>query len=345
MRACVIHGAGDLRVEDVADGAPREGEVEVGVSLGGICGSDLHYFHRGGVGDFRVREPMVLGHEIVGVVSAVGAGVETPRPGEAVAVHPATVCGACPECLAGRRNLCRNVLYLGSAARMPHVQGGFRERLVIPAEQARPLPPGLAPERAVLAEPFAVGLHAIARAGDVTDRRVLVTGAGPIGCLVVAAARAVGAAEIVVSDLLDEPLELARRLGATATLRADDEERAGWPDELDVTVEASGAPAGLRACVERVRRGGVVVALGMQPPGEVPFLGNVVVTREIDVRGAFRFDVEFDRALELLAGGLDLDPLVTARVPLDDAREAFELAGDRRRASKVLLEVGGPSGR
>ena len=340
MRACVIHAAGDLRVEDVPDGAPGESEASVAVSLGGICGSDLHYWRHGGVGDFSVREPMVLGHEIVGEVLATGAAVGWMEPGARVAIHPATVCGHCAECRAGRPNICRNVRYLGSAARMPHVQGGFREHLTVPADQLRAIPDGLPSDRAVLAEPLAVGLHALARAGGVEGRRVLVTGAGPIGCLVAAGARARGAKEVVVSDLLDEPLEVARKVGATATARADQEDSPDWPDELDVAVEASGAPAGLATCMRRVRRGGVVVQLGMLPPGEVPFLGNLVVTREIELRGAFRFDTEFDEVLALLAGGLDVDALVTATVPLANAPEAFALAADRRRASKVLLEVG-----
>lgn len=339
MRAAVIHAAGDLRVEQVADRPPGDGEVEVAVGLGGICGSDLHYLRHGGVGDFKVREPMVLGHEIVGTVSTRGAGVAAVEPGTPVAVHPATICGTCPECRAGRRNICRNVRYLGSAARFPHVGGGFRERLVVPAEQVRPLPDGMELERAVLTEPLAVGVHAVGRAGDVSGRRVLVTGAGPIGCLVAAVASARGAAEVAVTDLLDEALAVARAVGATATFRADEEESEQWPEEFDMAVEASGSPAGLATCLRRVKRGGVVVALGMLPPGEVPFLGNVVVTRELDLRGSFRFDAEFDEALALLAGGLEVDAMLSATVPLERVLDGFALAGDRRRASKVLIAL------
>ncbi len=337
-RACVVHGAGDLRVEDVPDRRPGEAEVEVAVGYGGICGSDLHYWRHGAVGDFQVREPMVLGHEVAGTVIAVGEGVSGPEPGTPVAIHPATVCGTCPECRAGKANLCRNVRYLGSAARFPHVQGGFRRSMVIPAEQVRPLPDGLTLERAVVAEPLSVALHAVSRSGGVEGKRVLVTGAGPIGCLVTAAARARGAEEIVVTDLLDEPLAVARALGATATFRAD-EAAEDAPNEFDVAIEASGAPAGLGTCMRGVARGGTVVQVGMFPPGEVPFLGNLLVTRGIDLHGAFRFHEEFDVALELLATGLDLQALVTATVPLQQATEAFELAADRSRASKVLLDL------
>src|SRR6478672_5783124 len=142
MLGCVIHGQGDLRVEELASPAPGPGEVLVAVRYGGVCGSDLHYWRHGGVGDFRLEEPMVLGHEVVGTV-LTSEGPSGPPPGTAVAVHPATPCGVCPECADGRRNVCRDSRYLGSAARTPHVQGGFAAQVVVPARQLRELPTGL----------------------------------------------------------------------------------------------------------------------------------------------------------------------------------------------------------
>ncbi|MER5182344.1 L-idonate 5-dehydrogenase [Streptomyces sp. NPDC002896] len=341
MRACVVHGAGDLRVEERPPVGPGPGEIAVAVALGGICGSDLHYYHRGRVGDFAVREPMVLGHEVVGHVAAAGPGTDGPAVGTAVAIHPATPCGVCHECTGGRRNICAHTRYLGSAARTPHVQGGFAQLISVPADQIRPLPPGLDLHRAVLAEPLSVALHAVHRAGDVSGKRVLVTGAGPIGCLVVAALRHNGAAEIAVSDLLDEPLNIAAAVGATTTARADRPDDPVWAGEFDIAVEASGAPAGLRTCVERVRRGGTVVLLGLLPPGGVGLLGNVAVTRELELRGAFRFDAEFDEALSLLSQGLLVDPIVTHTFPLEQSAAAFDTAQDRAVASKVLLDLSG----
>ncbi|MER6991364.1 L-idonate 5-dehydrogenase [Saccharopolyspora hirsuta] len=334
-RACVVHGAGDLRIEEREPAAPGPGDVEISVALGGICGSDLHYYHRGSVGDFHVREPMVLGHEVVGRVATTGSDVDGLEIGTPVAVHPATPCGACPECTRDHRNVCAHSRYLGSAARTPHVQGGFAQRIVVPAAQVRPLPAGLDPRRAVLAEPLSVALHAVRRAGEVTGRRVLVTGAGPIGCLTAAALKSAGAAEVVVTDLLDAPLAIAARVGATTTIRAD----RGDPEQVDVAIEASGSAAGLSTCVRAVRRGGAVVLLGLLPPGETGFLGNVVVTRELQLLGAFRFDREFDDALSLLADGLPVDPVLTHTFPLSEAVAAFDIAGDRTAASKVLLDL------
>ncbi|MCG7206571.1 L-idonate 5-dehydrogenase [Streptomyces arenae] len=341
MHACVVHGAGDLRIEERPYDGPGPGEIAVTVALGGICGSDLHYYRHGRVGDFAVREPMVLGHEIVGHVAALGPGTAGPAVGTPVAVHPATPCDQCAECSAGRRNICANARYLGSAARTPHVQGGFARLITAPAAQIRVLPPELAFNRAVLAEPLSVALHAVHRAGDVAGRRVLVTGAGPIGCLVTAVLRHRDAAEVVVSDLLDTPLRIAAASGATATVRADAPGGEAWAEPFDIAVEASGAPAGLRTCVERVRRGGTVVLLGLLPPGEVPLLGNVAVTRELELRGAFRFDTEFDEAIALLAQGLPVDAIVTHTFPLAESRAAFDIAHDRAMASKVLLDLSG----
>ncbi|MFJ8465898.1 L-idonate 5-dehydrogenase [Streptomyces swartbergensis] len=338
MLGCVIHGQGDLRVTELPVPEPGPGQALVAVRYGGVCGSDLHYWRHGGVGDFRLREPMVLGHEVVGTVVGYGAGASGPAPGAAVAVHPATPCGVCPECSDGRRNVCRDTRYLGSAARFPHVQGGFAAQVVVPCEQVRALPDGLELRRAALAEPLSVALHAVRRAGEVAGRHVLVTGAGPIGCLVVAAAKAAGAVRVTVTDLLPEALEYARIAGAGTLVRADDPDDSGWPEEVDVAIEASGVVAGLDTCLRRVRRGGVVVQVGMLPPGHSAFAGNLVASREIELRGAFRFDGEFDQALELLAGEAAFDGLISAVVPVGDAEGAFALAADRSRSCKVLLD-------
>jgi L-idonate 5-dehydrogenase len=360
LLAAVVHGAGDVRVDRVPAVEPGPGEVEIAIGWGGICGSDLHYVHDGRVGDFPVRAPMVLGHEVSGTVARLGEGVHGLEPGQPVAIDPTRPCLVCASCRAGRSNLCTDVRFLGSAARVPHVDGGFRERLVVRADQCLPLPDGLDPGTAVLAEPLAVALHAVARAGPLQGRAVLVCGAGPIGALVAVSARHAGAADVVVTDVLDEPLAVVRRLGATATVNvaagggmtppaaaAGTDQPVTEPGTappatvpaVDVAIEASGAPAALATALAAVRPGGRVVLLGMGADPTVPLGANRVVTREVDVVGSFRFGPEFARAVRLLADGLDLGPLVTARRPLADAVDAFATAADRRTAMKVLLVV------
>ena len=234
-------------------------------------------------------------------------------------------------------NFCRNARYLGSAARIPHVQGGFARHLVVPADQVHVLPPGLDRRRAPLAEPLSVALHAVRRAGDVIGKHVLVTGAGPIGCLVVAALRAAGAGNVTVTDLVDEALAVATAVGASDVRRADDV-ATPWPDEFDIAIEASGSASGLASSIAHTRRGGTVVQLGLLPPRDTPVAGNLIATREITLTGAFRFDDEFGEALRLLAAGLPVDSVITHVLPLGSAGAAFDLAGDRHQACKVLLD-------
>jgi L-idonate 5-dehydrogenase len=326
-----------MRVEEREAAPPAAGQVAVRIVYGGICGTDLHYYHDGGVGNFRIQEPLVLGHEVVGRVSGGELEIGTP-----VGIHPATPCGECAECRQDRRNICAFSNYLGSAARMPHIQGGFVQELILPADQVRVLPDGLALRRAVLAEPLSVAIHAVRQAGHgvgqgaVDGKRVLVTGAGPIGLLVVAVLRQEGARDVIATDLQQYPLQLAREVGATRTIQVGETE---WPDEIDIAIEASGTAGGLRTCLERVRRGGTVVQVGSLPPGDTGFPGALLMTRELTLTGAFRFDHEFDTAIAWLADGLPVDPIVTHTFPLAEAARAFNLASDRTVASKVLLEI------
>src|SRR3954463_15352126 len=185
MRAAVLHAARDLRIEGVPDAALGPGEVEVRIEAGGICGSDLHYYHDGGFGTVRLKEPMILGHEIAGTVARAGSEGASTTPGQRVAVNPSRPCGACRYCQEGKQNHCLDMRFYGSAMRFPHVQGGFREVLVGDDTQAVPVPATMSAAKAAFAEPFAVCLHAVNRAGPLLGKRVLVTGAGPIGALTV----------------------------------------------------------------------------------------------------------------------------------------------------------------
>lgn len=337
VQAVVAHAAQDLRVEPVAAQSLGVFEVEVRVAVGGICGSDLHYYHRGGVGDFTIREPLVLGHELAGVVQRTGEAVTGLRAGDRVVIDPSAPCGVCRQCRRGRRNLCTDVRFLGSAARFPHAQGGFRQRLVVREEQCIPVPRGLSLERAVFAEPLAVATHALGRAGPILGRRVLVTGAGPIGLLIVLVAMRTGAESVTVTDVADAPLQVAARLGADTAINVSEPVRI---PEADLAIEASGVLGGLEACVTATEAGGRAVLVGMLPPGMTPIAANRLVTGEREVVGSFRFTgEEFRAAVGMLAHGLDVAPLLSARFAMADSLDAFAVAGDRDRALKVQLQL------
>lgn len=335
VRSVVAHGAGDLRIDTGPVPEPAPSEALVAITHAGICGSDLHYYRSGRVGAFELREPLVVGHEVVGVVADPGdSGYAAGTP---VAVHPAFPCGRCPECRDGRQNVCRTARYLGSAASTPHTQGGMRELMPVAAERLRPLPDDLPLDRAVLAEPLAVALHAWGRAGDLTGRTVLVSGAGPIGLLAVRAAVRLGAAEVWASDLLERPLALARELGAARTvdLRTETVPRQGF----DVVLEAAGVPVAVTTAIRAVRRGGVVVQAGMVPAGPIQVELSELVTREVQLRGTFRFHAEFDDAIAMLAADPGFAPVVTDAYDLPDVVAAFDRAADPARSSKVVVRL------
>lgn len=216
--ALVIHDREDLRLDTVSVTEPGRGEVTVRVAWGGICGSDMHYLKHGGVGASVLREPMILDHELSGFVERPGPGVNELAPGTPVAIHPALPCGNCPECRRELRHLCRETRFLGNAAFLPHTNGGFRRLMTVTASQVYALPQGLDVRGACLAEPLSVALHAIARAGDVRGRTILVQGAGPIGALIVAGLAIAGAGAVVATDLQDFPLSIARRMDATSVI-------------------------------------------------------------------------------------------------------------------------------
>jgi L-idonate 5-dehydrogenase len=341
MRAIVAHAAKDLRIEEVATSALGEGDVRVRIAVGGVCGSDLHYFNHGGFGLVRLREPMILGHEVSGVVEAVGARVERVKPGDRVAVSPSRPCNHCRYCLEGKQNQCLDMRFYGSAMRFPHVQGAFREQLVCEEAQAHPVPDRLSLGEAAMAEPLSVCLHAVRRAGSLTGAKVLVTGCGPIGALVVIAARRAGAGEIVVTDVADRALTFAAEVGADRGINvaAGPEALAEFnPDKgyFDVAFEASGAEAALRAAIDARRPGGVILQLGLG--GEMKLPINTIIAKELSLRGTFRFHEEFGQAIDFMAKGLiDVKPLISATAPLTDAVAAFNLANDRSKAMKVQI--------
>ncbi|MFC7431063.1 MULTISPECIES: zinc-binding dehydrogenase [unclassified Agrococcus] len=321
--AVVAHAASDVRVEEVPEPTPAADEAVVAVAYGGICGSDLHYWQHGAAGESILREPMVLGHEVSGVVAVAAADGSGPAAGTPVTVHPAT-----PDS------------YLGSAARMPHQDGAFATRVALPARMLRALPGGLDLRIAALAEPAAVAWHGVGQAGDVRGLRALVVGSGPIGALAVAVLRHHGAAEIVASDLHELPMRIAREVGADRTIDARDADALAAV-EADVVVESSGTLPGLATAIRSARRGGTVVMLGLQRAGDVAVPIATAITRELRLVGSFRFRDEIDDVVAALAdGSLAVDPIVTHVLDAADALEALGLAADASVSSKVLLHLG-----
>ena len=344
MKAIVCHAPEDLRLDTFETDALGTHQLQVDVAYGGICGSDLHYYHHGGFGTVRIKEPMVLGHEVSGIVRVVGSAVQNFKAGQRIAISPSRPCGQCQYCQKGHHNHCLDMRFFGSAMRFPHVQGAFRQTLVIDASQAHPLHDSLSLSLAALAEPLSVGLHAIQRAGSVFGKQVLVTGCGPIGTLLIGALRRAGAARIVAVDIADKPLECARAMGADETINIAKHPEALAPfaankGVFDVMFEASGNDRALRSGLDVVTPRGVIVSIGLGGDSALPL--NQLVGKELELRGTFRFHEEFAVAVRFLNEGLiDGRPVISHVMHFDDAIQAFDLASDKSQAMKVQINFG-----
>lgn len=344
MKAIVCHAPEDLRLDNFETDVLGAHQLQVDVAYGGICGSDLHYYQHGGFGTVRIKEPMVLGHEVSGIVRIVGSAVQNFQAGQRIAISPSRPCGQCQYCQKGQHNHCLDMRFFGSAMRFPHVQGAFRQTLVIDASQAHPLHDSLSLSLAALAEPLSVGLHAIQRAGSVFGKQVLVTGCGPIGTLLIGALRRAGAARIVAVDIADKPLECARAMGADETINIAKHPEALAPFALnkgmfDVMFEASGNDRALRNGLDVVAPRGVIVSIGLGGDSTLPL--NKLVGKELELRGTFRFHEEFAVAVRFLNEGLiDGRPVISHVMDFDDAIHAFELASDKSQAMKVQINFG-----
>lgn len=332
MKALAIHGREDIRWEDRDLPEPGDGEVRLRVKYVGICGSDLHYYFHGANGENVIREPLTPGHEMSAVVDLDPSG--RLAPGTPVTVHPARY-GPAVAGLEDRPHLRPGGDYFGSAAGMPHRQGGAAQFLVVEDHMIRVLPEGLTLERAALAEPLAVAMHAVNLAAGVAGKRVLVIGAGPIGLLVVAAAAHAGAAAVGASDIRVEPLDRAASLGAGELLLVG---RDAIADEsYDVVFECSAVPVSLTQAVRAARRAGTIVQVGTLPDAAISVNLAPMLGKELTLRGAFRFSTEIDDAVALLAGSDELDVVISHIIPAADAVAAFGVARDSSASAKVLL--------
>jgi L-idonate 5-dehydrogenase len=345
MRAAVLHGAKNLKIESQPQPDLKPGMVRLRTRRAGICGSDLHYFEHGYCAAFFPTRPFILGHEFTAEVSAVGEGVENLKPGARVTANPARSCGFCEYCKAGRPNLCRKIIMLGSASTKPPTDGAFAEFVTVRADQCHLLPADMDDASGAMLEPFAVALHALKRAGGVSGRRVLVIGGGPIGLLAAMTARVFGAAPVALSDIVPARRETAGRLGVDVRFDSSahdftEQARELTGDGFDVIFEAAGARPALRQAFDLVRPGGTIVQIGTLGTEDVPLPANLLMNREINFVGSMRYGDVFGEAIRLIESKrLDVRPLVSSVLPLAEADKAMRLAGDKSGVLKIQIEI------
>jgi L-idonate 5-dehydrogenase len=340
-----LYAQEDVRIETLPVGDVGPQQVLVRIGAGGVCGSDIHYYWEGGIGTIRVTEPIILGHEVAGTVEAVGRNVTRVRPGDRVAVSPSRPCGKCKFCLAGEQQHCLEMQFFGSAMRKPHTHGGFRDLLVAEDFQCEPVGDKVSLGEAACTEPLAVGVHAVNQVGNLFGKRVLVTGAGPIGALLIGAVRLAGAQEIVAIDLSEAPLAAASAMGASTVINSGQE-----PDRLmaeysadkgyfDAVFECTGVGAVLRQAFPVVRPRGTIVQVGVSGAADIPI--NALVGKEIKLVGTHRFHHEYAVAARLIREQrIDVRPVISATLPMERIVEAFAIARDRSSQMKVQLSFG-----
>lgn len=333
MRASVLVEIGRIEVEERAVPKPGPDDVLVEVASVGVCGSDVHWYRDGHIGDRHLQGPIVLGHECGGRVVAVGERVDPARIGERVAIEPQRPCRRCRQCTAGRYNLCERIEFYAT----PPIDGAFCEYVTIGAEFAFAVPDSVSDDAAALLEPLSVAIASLRKGALVPGGSVFIAGAGPIGVITAQAARAFGAAEIVVSDPLASRREVVLRHGATRVLDPTTDGVTGLG--VDVFIDASGATRAVSSGIAAVRPGGAAVLVGMGP-AEMPLPVALLQLREVTVTGIYRYTDTWPTGIHFVESGLvDLDALVTARYGLDGVQEALDT--DHEPASlKSIVEPG-----
>ncbi len=343
MRVAVLSDDLELGIEERSKPRPGPDEVLVRIGSVGICGSDVHYYEHGRIGDYVVDSPLVLGHESAGEVVEVGDGVTDHAVGDRVTLEPGVPCRRCEHCSRGEYNLCPDVTFMAT----PPDDGAFAEYVAWPADFVYTLPDSVSLQAGALMEPLSVGVHVVRRADIDVGDSVLVTGGGPIGLLAVQAARAAGATDIFLSDVVPEKLARAADYGADVTIDVSEEDLGQAVEAhtdgrgVDAVIEASGAPPAVRGAFDAVRRGGTIVLVGLSAADEIPVDTNYLVDNELDVLGSFRYRNTYPAAVRLVAdGAIDVTAIINFESELDDVDDAFRRAQEPETV-KGMIRVDG----
>jgi L-iditol 2-dehydrogenase len=343
MKAALLYGPGDFRIDEIPVPEPGPGQVLLQVLSVGVCGSGVHYFLDGGIGDDKVEEPFVIGHEFSARVAGLGPGVDGPPVGTRVAVEPAISCGKCEFCLEGHPNLCENILFCST----PPTQGALQQYMVHPAELCFPLPDSVTDVQGAMLEPLGIALHTVRLAKLQPGDTIAILGAGPIGLLTLEVALISGARAAYVTDLDPARLALADKLGATATFKADAGDPVRWVLEktngrgVDVAFEAAWADKTVAQAAEIARRGGKLIMIGIPRENVALFPGHTVRRKGLTIKYVRRMKHTYPRAIAMVAAGLiDVDSLVTHHFTLDEVTDAYPLVAEHGDgAVKVIVEV------
>ncbi len=327
MKVAVMNGIGQMGFEERAIPKPENNEVLVKLEYIGICGSDLHYYETGRIGDYIVEPPFVLGHEPGGVVVEVGRDVTNLKPGDRVALEPGKTCGHCEFCRTGRYNLCQEVIFFAT----PPVDGVFQEYAVHEADLCFKLPDNVSTLEGALIEPLAVGFHAAMQGGARAGQTAVVMGAGCIGLVCMMALKAMGVVNVFVVDIMEKRLEKALELGATNIINASKTDAVKAILELtegkgcDLAIEAAGTEITTRQAIYMTKAGSNIVLVGYGKSGEMTLPMSLVLNKELTFKTVFRYRHIYPMAIEAVAAGkVNLKGIVTDEFSLEDAQKAMD---------------------
>lgn len=343
MKAAVMKGIRKIDIDEVAVPIPASEQVLVRIKTVGVCGSDVHYFIEGKIGDYVVKPPFILGHECSGEVVEVGEDVDNLQPGDRVTMEPGVPCGKCPNCFSGRYNLCPDVVFWAT----PPVNGVFCEYVVHPACFTFPLYEKVGFEEGAMVEPLAVGMYSVIRAGAVPGQSAVILGSGPIGLMTLQALHACGVTRVVAVDLVELRLEKARSLGASLVLNGQKDNVKKMVMDYtggrgaDMVFETAGSVVTTQLTADLSARGGKIVLVGLPSQDCFEYNMNKVIARELDVLGIFRYANVYQGCVDLLnSKAVDLGSLVTQRFPLEKTQEALEYAHEHKAESiKVVVNL------
>ncbi|CDS09205.1 hypothetical protein LRAMOSA10565 [Lichtheimia ramosa] len=330
----LLNKPNDLQVVEIPMPTPKAGEAQVKVVATGICGSDVHLWKHGSIGIFTMTEPLLLGHESAGVVTAVGPGVTDLKVGDRVAIEAGIPCSQCQQCMQGRYHLCPDVVFKST----PPFDGLLAQYICHPTRWLHKIPDSISYQEGALLEPLSVAISAIERVGVSFGRSLLITGCGPIGLMVLAVAKAIGVSPIIVTDVQPSRLAYAEKMGADYTYQvnphlsdvdiARDIRALVQDGGVDYSLECTGIESSFRAAILSTKDAGTVCLVGVGKNDQTLPVNNFAM-REVDIKGLFRYHHTYPRAIALMASGrLDVKHLITHQYPFMDAVNAFQTAAD-----------------
>lgn len=319
MKAAILEEIGKINIKEIDKPKPGPGEVLIKLGYVGICGSDVHYYEHGRIGDFIVEKPLILGHECSGIIEEIGEGVTELGVGDRVVPEPGYACNKCEYCKTGRYNLCDSMTFMAT----PPVDGAFCEYIVYPDDMTFILPDKVTLKEGALIEPLAIGIYAAQRGNVFPGARVLVQGAGCIGLVTMLACKAYGASHVTVTDVLDNRLDAADKLGADVVINPS-KSKIDIPP-VDIVIDCVGIAATVNSAIDTVKKGGVVVLVGMGGDDTVPVNLNRAIGKEVDFRTIFRYKNIFPTALQMVADGkIDIKGIVSHSFDFEEVSRAME---------------------